>query len=62
MGKILKFEKSNKILLKQTLKEAEKEFAFLFKISGGQPGMVPRWLLGMNKEEYKHWYDGDIEI
>ena len=62
MGKIIKFKASEKIILKQVMKQAEKEFELLFKLTGGQPGMAPFWLLGMDKETYQNWENGDIEI
>jgi hypothetical protein len=62
MGKIIKLKVSEKILLKRTMREAKKEWELLFKLTGGQPGMAPPWLLGMDKETYEKWEDGDIEI
>jgi hypothetical protein len=62
MGKIIKFQPSEKILLKQAMKEAKREFELLYKLTGGHPDLAPEWLLGMDKETYKKWEDGDIEI
>jgi hypothetical protein len=62
MGKVIKFKISEKIFFKQSMREAKKEFEFLFKITGGQPGMAPSWLLGMDEETYEKWENGDIEV
>lgn len=62
MGKIIKFRPSEKIIFKQAMREAQREFELLYKLTGGQPGLAPEWLLGMDEETYKKWEDGDIEV
>jgi hypothetical protein len=62
MGKIIKFEMSDKMLLKRTLREATEELKFLYKISGWKPDTLPWWIKGLEKDEYELWEKGDIEL
>jgi hypothetical protein len=62
MGKVIKLKVSDKILLERSMKEAQREFELLYKLTGGQPGLAPLWLLGMDLETYQMWEDGDIEV
>lgn len=62
MGKIIKMRVSERLILKRSMEEAKKEFELLFKLTGGQPGLAPPWLLGMDEETYQKWEDGDIEL
>jgi hypothetical protein len=62
MGKVIKFKLNEELILKRAMKEAQREFALLFKLTNGAPGLSPPWLLGMDEETYKLWESGDIEI
>lgn len=59
---MIKMKISDRILLKRSMEKAQQEFELLFKLTGGQPGLAPPWLLGMDKETYEKWENGDIEI